>query len=189
MGERPLTTLRVYFDSDRAGPKFERSVFRQADIVRQAARTTAKETADDILALGRADIQSAGRFGSRWTQGLHAEVTEGGGSIRIAVTHDVPYWRVFEKGAVIHGRPMLWIPLSFAADAQRVWARDYPGGLFRVDRPGKAPLLLSRESKEPKYFGKEFVTIPKKFHLGEITRKAARQMKELYRRIYGALKG
>jgi hypothetical protein len=151
-------------------------------------RMTAQETSENIIALGRQDIASAGRFGSRWMQGLHADVSEGGGSIRISVYHEVPYWRVFEKGATIHGKPMLWIPLSFARDAQGVWARNYPGGLFRVDRQGKAPLLLSRDTKEPKYFGKESVTIPKKFHLAGITRKAAQQVGDLFKQIFAALK-
>lgn len=184
-----MTTVRVYFDNDRIGPKFQRSVYRQADNVRQSMRLAAKETADDIVALGRADIGQAGRFGSRWMQGLHADVTEGGGNIRLAVYHDVWYWRVFEKGAVINGKPMLWIPLSFATDAQGVFARDYPGGLFKVERAGKAPLLLSREDKKPKYFGKESVTIPKKFHLAEISRRAAQQLGDLYRRIFKSTQG
>lgn len=182
-----MTTTRVWFDQERTGPLFRRGTKNWlGDTVRDSMRMAAKETAENIVALGRADIASAGRFGSRWMKGLHADVTEGGGNIRIAVTHEVPYWRVFEKGATIHGKPMLWIPLSFAADAQRVWARDYPGGLFRVERAGKAPLLLSRESKEPKYFGKESVTIPKKFHLEEIARKAAQQIGDLFKRIFAA---
>lgn len=184
-----MTTVRVYFDDHRAGPKFARHATRLGDRMRKAMRITADETSEDIVALGRADMASAGRFGSRWMNGLHAHVSEGGGHIRIAVTHDIPYWRVFEKGAVIHGKPLLWIPLSFATDAHGVWARDFPGGLFRVNRKGdKAPLLLSKRDKKPKYFGKAFVTIPKKFHLGEITRTAARQMSSLYVRVFRALK-
>lgn len=184
-----MTTTRVYFDNQRSGPLFRRGTRNWlGDTVRTGMRMAARETAEDIVALGRRDIASAGRFGERWMKGLHADVTEGGGSIRLAVTHDIPYWRVFEKGATIHGKPMLWIPLSFARDAQNVWARDYPGGLFRVNRLGKAPLLLSRDTHEPKYFGKESVTIPKKFHLAEITRKAAQQIGPLFKRIFAALK-
>jgi hypothetical protein len=56
----------------------------------------------------------------------------------------VKFWRVFQNGAIIHGKPMLWIPLSFAKDAQGIRAKDYPGKLFRVDRKGGlAPLLMT----------------------------------------------
>lgn len=95
----------------------------------------------------------------------------------------VPYWTVFQFGKVIQGRPLLWIPLSFATDAQGVMARDYPGPLFRVDRAGKAPLLMTNVGKraEAKYFGKESVRIPKKFHLIEICTRIGRGLAEMYR--------
>jgi hypothetical protein len=137
--------------------------------------------AAEIKTRGDADIKQAGNFGSRWTDGFHVNVTEGGGHIRIAATEDVPYWRVFQYGAVIHGKPLLWIPLSFAADAQGIRASEYPGRLFRVDRAGKAPLLLAPgKPAQPKYFGKESVTIPKKFHLIEIGRDVSRRVKDFY---------
>jgi hypothetical protein len=173
--------VRVYVDDERVGPLFQRLIKRQGDRVRGAARGAAEDAAKLIEDEGRSDISSAGNFGSRWTDGFRATVTEGGGNVRISVTEDVPYWRVFQFGAVIRGRPLLWIPLSFAGDAQGVRARDYPGRLFRVNRVGKAPLLLTPgKSAQPKYFGKESVTIPKKFHLIEIARGAARRVKDFY---------
>ncbi len=181
-----MTEIRLYFQGERAGPLFQRSVFRQAARVRAAARDAADETAADILTLGRADISSAGNFGTRWTQGLHDEVTEGGGSIRISVGHDVPYFSVFEEGKTILGKPMLWIPLGFADDAKGVFARDYPGGLFRVDRKQGAPLLLSIADRQPKYFGRDHVVIPKKFHIVEIVKEAARRFKDLYRSFFSS---
>jgi hypothetical protein len=177
-----MVGIRVYIDSERAGPLFKRAVTRQGDRVRAAARAAAHDAADEIKTRGDADIKSAGRFGSRWTDGFHVDVTEGGGNIRIAATEDVPYWRVFEYGAIIRGKPLLWIPLSFASDAQGIRASEYPGRLFRVDRAGKAPLLLTPgKPAKPKYFGKASVTIPKKFHLIEITRDVSRRVKDFYR--------
>jgi len=173
--------LRVYIDDTKVGPVFQRLVKKQGDRVRSAVRGAAEDTAEEIETKGRLDISQAGKFGDRWTEGLHADVTEGGGNVRISVKHDVPYWRVFQFGAIIRGKPLLWIPLSFASDAQGVRARDYPGRLFRVDRLGKAPLLMTPgKPAQPKYFGKESVTIPKKFHLIEISRAAARKVKDFY---------
>jgi hypothetical protein len=177
-----MAGIRVYIDGDRAGPLFQRAVTRQKARVLESARDAAQDTADEILDEGRADIKGAGNFGSRWTDGLNAEVTEGGGNIRIAVTEDVEYWKVHQFGAVIHGKPLLWIPLSFASDALGVSAKDYSGQLFRVDRAGKAPLLMTPgKPAKAKYVGKESVTLPKRFHLIEITRAAARRIKDFYR--------
>ncbi len=178
-----MAAIRAYIDGDRVGPLFRRAVSKEKARVLTSLREAAGDASKEILSKGRADIRKAGKFGSRWTDGLHADVTEGGGNIRISVTEDVPYWRVFQDGAVIHGKPMLWIPLSFASDAQGIRARDYPGQLFRVNRKGgKAPLLLTPgKPAQPKYFGKESVTIPKKFHLIEIARAAARNVKDFYK--------
>jgi hypothetical protein len=189
MGGRIVTTLRLYLAGDRAGPKFEANTARQGERVRASARAAAQDTADIFLQRGRADIRSAGKFGPRWTDGLTCKVSEGGGNIRIAISEAVPYWRVFQYGATIKAinpSGLLWIPFDFAQDAIGIWPRDYPGGLFRVNRDGKAPLLLGKDDKEPKYFGVPQVTIPKKFHLVEIAQQTAREMKTAYRARFAA---
>lgn len=177
-----MPTVRLYFDNQRVGQKFERSVTRQAARVRNAARAAAFEASEEIRKRSAADMASAGNFGPRWTGGLNIDITEGGGNIRIAFSHNVSYFNVFQYGAVIKGKPLLWIPLSFASDAKGVLARNFPGGLFYVDRSkkGKAPLLLSRQSRQPKYFGKEQVTIPKKFHVIEIIRDVSKSVRSYF---------
>lgn len=181
-----MTTIRLYFDNERVGQKFERSVTRQGARVRNAARAAAFDAGEEIKEQAAADMASAGNFGTRWTRGLDVSITEGGGNIRIAFKHNVPYFNVFQYGAVIEGKPLLWIPLSFAEDAKGVYARNYPGGLFYVDRSkkGKAPLLLSRKTKEPVYFGKESVTIPKKFHVIEIIQSVAKKLPALFKQNF-----
>lgn len=179
--------IRITLKDTQVGPKFQRSMVRQAARVRAAARIMSAETAKEIETRGRADIAGAGNFGRRWIEGFRATVGEGGGHTRIRVTEDVPYWTVFEFGATIHGKPLLWIPLSFAADAQGVRASDYPSPLFRVDRKAGAPLLLTKGAggkAVPKYFGKESVRIPKKFHLRQIIRSVASKMRDRYNRAF-----
>lgn len=177
-----MPTVRLYFDGKKVGQNFERSVTRQGARVRNAARAAAFDAGEEIKRRAAADMGAAGNFGPRWQRGLNVEITEGGGNIRIAFTHNIPYFSVFQYGAVIRGRPLLWIPLSFAPDAKGVLARNFPGGLFYVDRSkkGKAPLLLSRQTREPKYFGKESVTIPKKFHVIEIIRDVSKNVREYF---------
>jgi hypothetical protein len=184
-----MTQLRIKFSGDQLGPKLRKNLARDGDIVLAAMRAAAQDAQKEFLDRGRADIASAGNFGKRWTEGLTAPITEGGGRIVLSVKHAVPYFMVFQRGKVIRGKPLLWIPLSFAKDAQGVLARDYPGGLFRVNRAGKAPLLLTySKPATPKYFGKEQVTIPKKFHILEIGRETARKLKELYKKNIVKLK-
>jgi hypothetical protein len=175
--------VRAYVDDARVGALFQRSSQRLERAGRDAIRWSANEVAEEILRVGRLDIQGAGNFGTRWTEGLEAgvTVTEGGGNVRINVTHSVGYWGIFEHGAVIHGRPLLWLPLSFANIPQGVSARDF-GPLFRVDRKsGAAPLLLSFADRQAKYVGKSQVTIPKKFHLTEIAKRAAARLPLLWK--------
>jgi hypothetical protein len=195
--------VRIYVDDNQITEVFKRASNRWGKRGRDALRASAKDVATEIETEGRADIERAGRFGSRWIDGFHADISEGGGQVKIDVIEDVPYWTVFEYGAVIRGKPLLWIPLPFAQDAQGIWARDYPGRLFRVDRTRQsgagwrgqkrnpttgrfaggylAPLLLSAEDKQPKYFGKESVTIPQKFHLRPISLAAAKKLPLLFK--------
>lgn len=182
--------LRLRFRGEQAGPKFQRGMIRGADKVRRVTRVAASKAMDEALRRGRANISGAGKFGKRWTEGLSGEIGEGGGHTAIQFSHNVPYFSVFQEGRVIKGKPLLWIPLSFANDAQGIRARDYPGGLFRVNRlSGGAPLLFSVRDKQPKYFGKESVTIPKKFRVIEIIAETARKMRNFYRSAFKKDKG
>lgn len=169
----------------QAGAKLRQTARRHSEGVRRAIRETANIVAAEIKREGDADIAKAGNFGPRWTDGFTVEVTQGGGNTIITARMAVPYWRVFQFGNVTHGKPMLWIPLSFATDAIGVSARDYPGPLFRVDRKQGAPLLMTpgSDGAQAKYFGKESVTIPKKFHLVEIAKEIGGRMAGIYRSI------
>jgi hypothetical protein len=174
--------LRIVFNGKQQGPKIKAAYAKHSREVLDAINQTAAQAAEEIETEGRADIGSAGNFGKRWTEGFTAQVGQGGGNIRISVNEEVPYWRVFQFGATIQGKPLLWIPLSFADDAQGISAKDYPGPLFRVDRKVGAPLLMTTGG-QAKYFGKESVKIPKKFHLIEIVKGVARRMNDIYRSI------
>jgi hypothetical protein len=158
---------------------FKNSMDGTASQVSRAVAASTRQAAKMIEDQGRADISSAGGFGSKWTGGLHADVVPSSGALLngvITVRHDIPFFSVFETGASIRGNPFLWLPLSFGG-APKI--SDYGGGLFRVNRDGKAPLLLDIDTKEPKYVGLEAVNIPKKFHIGDIIKKVMSQMTEI----------
>jgi hypothetical protein len=209
-----MTAIRAYLDATQVGQTFEKISAKYPERVRAAARAATAEMASAIEEKGREDIASAGRFGSRWTEGFQAKVTEGGGSIKVDVTEAVPYWTVFEYGADIRAKNpsgLLWIPLSFADVPEGVWAKDYPGRLFRVSRSerlpslmekaprtakwlgavrtlgarfstaDKAPLLFSVTDRQPKYFGKPYVHVPQLFHLRAIIKQESARLPLLFR--------
>lgn len=170
-------------DGEKIGTRFKNRTKQFSERMIKATQSAAFWAKNEILVQGRANIRAGGDFGSaRWQEGLQARLSwKSRSDINIRVTHAVSYWRVFEYGATIRGRPMLWIPLPFATDAQGVMARDYPYYLFKIERLGKAPLLMTHDG-EPKYFGKESVRIPKKWDLREIVKKVSRQMDKQYKK-------
>jgi hypothetical protein len=183
-------TVKIKLGGKKTGAQLRLNMQRKSKLVREAVAATAKIAAETIETEGRADIAGAGNFGARWTDGFQAKVTQGGGNTVVNVTMAVPYWRVFEFGATIEGKPLLWIPLSFAGDAIGVRARDYPGQLFRVDRHSGAPLLMAPGNPaQPKYFGKESVTIPQKFHLRDIIKGVGRSLRDIYRGVRAEQRG
>jgi hypothetical protein len=174
-----------YENGDQLGPKFTAGVRRHKTRATAALQAAARRAAEQIEIEGRANIRAGGNFGSaRWQEGFHARLSfQSKTDMVIRVTHDVRYWVVFEEGRTIHGRPLLWIPLSFGqAFHDNIRARDYPKPLFRVNRPGRAPLLL--DDQGPQYFGKESVRIPRKWHLRDIVKRIARNMRQYYREAF-----
>lgn len=185
-----MTDLRVSFETDKLGRTYKRSTERNKTKVLASMRATAEAVRLEVITRGRADIREASPAfakSKRWAPGFDGKVTEGGGVIKTTFTHKIKYWTVHQFGAIIKAKNktgLLWIPLDFAKDAQGVMARDFPEPLFRVNRAGKAPLLMTVAEKQPKYFGVPSVKIPKRFHIYEIIREVTRQTKDFYRKAF-----
>lgn len=184
-------TVKISFGGKQVGQQYSTRMRAISKRHRKAIDAAVRDVRDEALVAARADIAGAGNFGSRWTKGLKAGIEDEGDNVTIGFTHDVPYFSVFQTGRLIKGKPLLAIPLSHADDAQGVLARNFPGGLFRVDRKaGGAPLLLSRKTGEPKYFLKKQVYIPKKFRVKEIIRETAQKFKNfVLQRLKGSTNG
>ena len=103
----------------------------------------------------RAQISGSGKFGGRWTDGLHVPLD----NMRISMSHDIPYADIFETGGVITGSPLLWLPIGGGpAEGEKL-----------VSAKGASkPLMLSITDKSPKLFGTASVTIPKKWDLNGV---------------------
>jgi len=148
-----------------------------------AAKKTATVGAAEIKLRGDRDILSAGNFTRRWTNAFSAQVrtTREQATIQVGFEASIPYALIHEYGGIIHGHPLLWIPLSWNPFPDRD-ARDYPGGLFYVDRPGKNPLLFSKTESEARYVGVPQVKLRPRFHLRAITSNVVRTQ---FARLFG----
>jgi hypothetical protein len=118
--------------------------------IAKAATAAVREAADLAKRGGRASIAGAG-FSRKWQNALQAKVyPQNRDSMRAAalIYHKVPYADVFERGAVIHGKPLLWLPLPtapFGKGGRRIPAAQFRQQvgtpLYNIRRPGKPPLL------------------------------------------------
>lgn len=167
--------------------KLDTSAFKDSFEVAGDKYNTALKTAANMIAsmlreqIG-ADIASAGNFGSQYAQGLTVTVE----NTKITTKLDAPGADIFEKGGTIHGKPLLWLPIS-GTDAVGIQASEYGDKLFSVNRQaGGVPLLFSVKDRAPKYFGVPSVNIPKKFHIAEIQNRVMEQFPAIFET---ALKG
>lgn len=178
-----MTTLRIYLQNDRAGEKFVTNRQRDKRTVLLAMRNTATLARDEILERGRADIAASGRYGQRWTEGLEGTVTEGGGNIRVSITHRIPIFSFLLKGGTIRGHPTLWIPFT-GVRAGGIGPRDFPGKLFIVNMKKGLTILMSAADQRPKFFAKTSVTIQRKFNTDRIIQDVARRLRLIYRKEF-----
>lgn len=151
----------------------------------RAVSTASRQAAKMVLENGRENIRAAGNFGPKWIDGLSVDVVPRSGALLnsvITVSHKIPFFSVFEKGATIKGNPFLWIPLSFAT---KVKLANFSGKLFRVNRPGLPPLLLSVDTKQPMYIGLTSVQIKKKFNIQKVIQDVMRQLPDLIKQNLG----
>ena len=123
--------------------------------VNQAVTAAMNMCRSMIAEQAKAQISSSGKFGGRWTNGLHVTLD----NMRIGMSHDIPYADIFETGGTITGSPLLWLPIG---DGPRT-------GEPLVSAKGTSkPLMLSITDKSPKLFGVSSVTIPKKWDLNGV---------------------
>jgi hypothetical protein len=115
-----------------------------------AATGAMKDAAAQIKTRGRANIAAAG-FSSKWQNALQVNVyPQHGVALDPALWayHKIKYAGVFETGAVITGKPFLWLPIAALPSkigSSRMTPRLYQqivGPLRSIRVPGKAPMLV-----------------------------------------------
>ena len=76
--------------------------------VNQAVSTAMNMVRSMIEEQAREQIAASGKFGGRWTDGLHVTLD----NMRISMSHDIAYADIFETGGTISGSPLLWLPIG-----------------------------------------------------------------------------
>jgi hypothetical protein len=120
------------------------------DPIAEAATAAMRDVAEEAQFLGRASIAAAG-FSRKWQSALRFTVypkRKASASPSAVIYSKVPYAGVFEEGATIAGKPLLWLSLPDAPrgrGGKKIPASEYRQfvghPLYTIRRPGKTPLL------------------------------------------------
>lgn len=173
--------VRIRLTTKSIKPQIDETAQRMKQRIQGGVGAAIEEFADDVVREGRADIASAGNFTGRWVSGFTSDIS--GDHKTVVFRHSIGLWRVFQSGATISGKPLLWIPVEPGGPP----ARKFPGRLFQVKRKKKrdTPLLMSAEDKQVKYIGVKKVRIRRRFHLLKIIRDEAKKLRQRLREGMG----
>ena len=153
--------------------------------VATAAVAALQDVAAQAVQEGRSNIAGAGHFTGKWQSGLQFKLqdADAGGEpslqAKALIFHSYGLASVFEFGAHIEGKPLLWIPTK--------------PGAPRAGRSGKklvsatvrgTPMLFDANDKDrkrkPLYIGVTSVHIPKTFNIIEIIKQNAAKLGEAF---------
>ena len=166
----------------------------------RAAMAAIQDAGDIAKRGGRSSIAAAG-FSRKWQNALRVNIyPPQGESLRPAafIFHKIRYAGVFEEGAVIGGKPFLWLPLANVPirRGRPMRPSEYVrsvGPMVSVQRPGSPPLLFPKYrakrsrrraadslARKPLYIGLSAVEVAKRFDVKGAARQAAAQLPSLY---------
>ena len=117
------------------------------DPIRRAATGAMKDLSETAKMQGRAEISRAG-FSKRWQNTLRSEAypkRDFSANAAVWLYHRIPYAGVFEEGARIRGKPLMWVPLSSTPKIGRnkpLTPKSFAAAYGKlVPMRGKQPLL------------------------------------------------
>lgn len=147
--------------------------------VADAAVAALNEAAEDSVIEGRRDIAGAGRFGSKWQQGLKFLMKDEGLQSKVRIFHKIGLSGVFEHGVNISGKPLLWIPTTRGAPRP-----SRSGKKLTLANVHGTPLLFDVADhdphRKPLYIGVKQARIPKLWHITDIVEKHMKQLGLLF---------
>jgi len=143
-----------------------------------------RQTANNIVREGRFNIQIAGRFGRNWVQGLQDrfEGLQGGKTLpnaKAIIFHRYAIATVFEHGATIQGKPLLWIPTKRgmpppSKSGKKLVYANLHGQPVLFDAADRA------RDRKPIYIGIPTARIRKRWHIFEIAKKNVAKLQALF---------
>lgn len=156
----------------------ERTIRDKQRSLRSAAVAALRETAANAVKEGRSNIAGAGRFGPKWQQGLQYRIEKGDEPSAI-IFHKYGFAGVFEHGATIQGKPLLWIPTQeggprASRSGKKLTSATVRGRPMLFDANDKA------RDRKPLYIGVPSVRIPKKWRITEIVKEHAAKIAGLF---------
>ena len=160
-----------------AGRQFEKNFTGLREKFAKAFTAAANMAASMIEQAARADIVRSGM--PNMASSLQVKAEGSINNMRISMTIGDPRAALFETGGTVHGKPLLWLPLS-GTSAEGIHASEFPDKLFSAKSKTGLPLLFSIADKSPKYFGVEQVTIPRKFHLKEVQASVMANFRQIF---------
>lgn len=200
MARRPLRYL------------YERDEFRDAmqaiyRPIAVAATGAMRETEDAIKRRGRKQILDAG-FSKAYSTAFRVDsypiAPKVSAKPALIAQHKVEFSELFETGARISGKPIMWVPIQGAGNKigkKQLRLKDFIARgekLVMVKRPGKPPLLFGRplsgmtrprrshqrdgyrrygsDDMVPLFIGLSVVDIPKKFRIYQMIEREADRM-------------
>jgi hypothetical protein len=155
--------------------------------VAEAAVAALRDTAANAVQEGRRDIARAGpNFRANWqerlqflTKGAKREAGEPSLNAEAVVFHKYGIAGVFEHGATLRGKPLIWVPTTRRAPPPGKSGKKLTSATVR----GK-PMLFDANDRnrhrKPLYIGVKQVVVPKKFHITEIVRKHVKQIAAMF---------
>jgi hypothetical protein len=158
--------------------------------VAEAAVVSLRQTAANAVQEGRRDIASAGRFGAKWQSGLRYRTTGAGTkgeapSLNATATiyHSYGFAAVFEFGATIQGKPLLWIPTTRGGPSPKQSGKNLVSATVN-GRPMLFDATDRDRHRKPLYIGVPEIHIRKRFHIIEIVKKQVAKVAGLFIRNF-----
>jgi hypothetical protein len=196
------TTPKIKFDYNAKIDDFKRAWTDAEKKIAHAGTAAIREVGDLAVTRGRAQLGARGFKDGYfpWQKAFKAEMfpRSGKDSLRAAVRvrHGIGIVSVFELETVTKPRTKshMWLPLTdnLPAGWQRGGVRSGPknftGKLWRVNREGRAPLLVGKpagaKKNVPLFVGIKTAKMPRRLNLYGIIKEAAAQLSALYNKHF-----
>jgi hypothetical protein len=177
-----------------------KALTQKQGLVANAAVAALNDIAAESVAEGRLNIAGAGKFGPKWIEGLQYRIVDpaskgsselekvfaqGGTPVnasmqaKAVIFHKFGIAGVFEHGATIAGKPLLWIPTDPGAppagrSGKKLVSATIHGHPVLFDAADRA------RDRKPLYIGVPSVRIPKKWRITEIVKLNVKKFSALF---------